>query len=57
MADSKTANNPVQDSKEDKKELDKALNEALEDSFPGSDPISATQPAPSKPDGDSKRKD
>jgi hypothetical protein len=41
----------------EKKQRDRELNEALEESFPGSDPISATQPAPSKPDGDSKRKD
>ncbi|WP_197279717.1 hypothetical protein [Rhodopseudomonas sp. AAP120] len=38
------------------KDLDKQLDEGLEDSFPGSDPVSVTQPAPSKPDGDSKRK-
>ena len=43
--------------KKDKKEQDQELNEALEESFPGSDPVSITQPAPSKPDGDSKRKD
>jgi hypothetical protein len=29
-----------------------ALKTGLEDSFPASDPISATQPAKSKPDGD-----
>lgn len=57
MADTKSADTPVQQSKVDKKKADKDLNEALEESFPGSDPISATQPAPSKPDGDSKRKD
>lgn len=34
----------------DKKDVEQELNEALEDSFPGSDPISITQPAPSKPD-------
>jgi hypothetical protein len=56
MSDSKTAK-PVQHSKQEKKKIDEELNEALEESFPGSDPISATQPAPSKPDGDSKRKD
>lgn len=37
-------------SEHEKKQRDKELNEALEESFPGSDPISATQPAPSKPD-------
>ncbi|ABD89640.1 hypothetical protein [Rhodopseudomonas palustris] len=40
-----------------KKDQDKALDEALQESFPGSDPVSLTQPAPSKPDADSKRKD
>jgi hypothetical protein len=55
MPESKTTS-PVQHSKEEKKKIDQELNEALEESFPGSDPISATQPAPSKPDGDSKRK-
>jgi hypothetical protein len=42
--------------KKDKTEQDKELDEALKESFPGSDPVSITQPAPSKPDGDSKRK-
>ena len=35
---------------------DKSLEEGLEDTFPGSDPVSVTQPAPSK-DKDSKRKE
>lgn len=39
-----------------KKKLDDALNEGLEESFPGSDPVSVTQPAPSKPDKDIKQK-
>ncbi len=56
MADANIADKPVQQTKDDKKKADKDLDEALEESFPGSDPISATQPAPSKPDGDSKRK-
>jgi hypothetical protein len=30
------------------------LKAGLEDSFPASDPVSATQPAKSKPDGDNK---
>lgn len=33
-----------------KKQLDRELDEGLEESFPGSDPVSVTQPAPSKPD-------
>jgi hypothetical protein len=56
MPDTKTADSPAQPSKADKKRLDQELNEALEESFPGSDPISVTQPAPSKPDADTKRK-
>ena len=47
---------PIKQSDAEKKKLDKELNKALEESFPGSDPVSLTQPAPSKPDGDSKRK-
>jgi hypothetical protein len=39
-----------------KDKLDRELDQALEESFPGSDPVSITQPAPSKPDADSKRK-
>lgn len=31
------------------------LKSGLEDSFPASDPVSATQPAKSEPDGDSKK--
>jgi hypothetical protein len=32
-----------------KDELDKELDRALKESFPGSDPLSVTQPAPEKP--------
>jgi hypothetical protein len=42
--------------KTDKKKLDEALDKGLEESFPGSDPVSVTQPAPSKQDQDIKRK-
>jgi hypothetical protein len=31
-----------------KKELDEELDRGLEESFPGSDPVSVTQPAPGK---------
>ena len=37
--------------------LEEALEEGLEETFPGSDPVSATQPAPSREDGDARRKD
>ncbi len=38
---------------EDKKAKDRELDQALKDSFPGSDPVSVTQPAPSKEDASS----
>jgi len=41
----------------EKRRLDEALEEGLEETFPGSDPVSVTQPAPSKPDHYVKRKD
>lgn len=34
----------------EKRRLDEALEEGLEGTFPGSDPVSVTQPAPSKGD-------
>jgi hypothetical protein len=36
--------------------LEEALEEGLEETFPGSDPVSVTQPAPSKEDGRVNRK-
>jgi hypothetical protein len=36
--------------------LEAALEEGLEETFPGSDPVSVTQPAPSKEDGHRGRK-
>jgi hypothetical protein len=36
--------------------LEDALEEGLEETFPGSDPVSVTQPAPSKEDGNVRRK-
>jgi len=38
-------------------DLDDALEEGLEETFPGSDPVSVTQPAPSKADHPAKRED
>ena len=35
---------------EKKRRLDEALDKALQDSFPGSDPVSVAQPAPSVED-------
>ncbi|MDB5568021.1 MAG: hypothetical protein JWP84_4587 [Tardiphaga sp.] len=40
----------------EKKKLDDALEEGLEETFPGSDPVSVTQPAHSKADHHIKRK-
>jgi hypothetical protein len=37
------------ESEKTKKQLERELQEGLEESFPGSDPVSVTQPAPSKP--------
>jgi hypothetical protein len=36
-------------------QLEQALEEGLEETFPGSDPVSVTQPAHSKADGHIKR--
>jgi hypothetical protein len=36
--------------KKSKKDLDRRLDEALEESFPGSDPVSISQPSPSPKD-------
>lgn len=46
----------VKGSEAHKDKLDDALNKGLEESFPGSDPVSVTQPPPSKHDEDIKRK-
>ena len=40
-----------------KTQIDKSLEKGLEGTFPGSDPVSVTQPAPSKPDKDIKRQE
>ncbi|SDI14469.1 MULTISPECIES: hypothetical protein [Bradyrhizobium] len=47
----KHAANPVAALAADR-EIHARLETGLMDSFPASDPVSATQPAPSKPDGD-----
>ncbi len=41
---------------EEKRRLDDALEEGLEETFPGSDPVSVTQPAPSQGDQRPRRK-
>jgi hypothetical protein len=48
---------PKDAEKTDKRRLDEALEEGLEETFPGSDPVSVTQPPPSKADHHVKRKD
>ncbi|UGV25466.1 hypothetical protein E0H22_07065 [Rhodopseudomonas boonkerdii] len=40
----------------EKRQLDDALDEGLEETFPGSDPVSVTQPAHSKADSHIKRR-
>lgn len=40
---------PDDRSRKTKEELDEELERGLEESFPGSDPLSVTQPAPEKP--------
>ena len=42
--------------REEKRQLDEALAEGLEETFPASDPVSVTQPAPSKGDPQVKRR-
>lgn len=42
---------------DDKRRLDQALDEGLMETFPGSDPVSVTQPAPSRQDHHIQRKD
>lgn len=39
-----------------KHESDRSLEEGLEETFPASDPVNVTQPPPSRPDKDIKRK-
>jgi hypothetical protein len=41
----------------EKRRLEEALEEGLEETFPASDPVSVTQPSPSKDDRHIKRKD
>ena len=41
---------------QEKRRLDDALEEGLEETFPGSDPVSVTQPAPSQGDQRPRRK-
>jgi hypothetical protein len=36
---------------EERRRLEEALEEGLEETFPASDPVSVTQPQPSKDDG------
>ena len=45
------------DAEIEKRRLDEALDEGLKETFPGSDPVSVTQPAHSKADLHIKRKD
>jgi hypothetical protein len=40
----------------EKRRLDEALDEGLEETFPASDPVSITQPPPTKDDQHAKRR-
>jgi len=42
---------------DEKRQLDEALEEGLKETFPGSDPVSVIQPAPTKGDSRAKRSD
>ena len=46
---------PKTDESAEKRRLEEALEEGLEETFPGSDPVSVTQPAPTKGDQPVKR--
>jgi hypothetical protein len=48
---------PTPEEIKEKHDLEEALEEGLEETFPGSDPVSVTQPAPSRADGHVKRSD
>ena len=52
-----SGSNPKGPKATEKRHLDEVLEEGLEETFPGSDPVSVTQPAPSKGDHHVKRKD
>jgi hypothetical protein len=52
----RSGSKPKADEGVEKRQLDDALEEGLEETFPGSDPVSVTQPAPSKGDGHVRRK-
>jgi hypothetical protein len=45
-----TQRKPEKTDETEKRRLDDALEEGLEETFPGSDPVSVTQPAPSSGD-------
>ena len=51
----RTAKKPADEA--EKRHLEAALEEGLEETFPGSDPVSVTQPPPSKADHHIKRRD
>ncbi|WP_197086900.1 hypothetical protein [Bradyrhizobium sp. LTSPM299] len=46
----RSGSKPKADEGAEKRRLDDALEEGLEETFPGSDPVSVTQPAPSTGD-------
>jgi hypothetical protein len=54
--DGKPAKQDTEAEAKERRRLEKSLEEGLEDSFPGSDPISVTQPPPSLQDRKEKKK-
>lgn len=50
-------NHPTPAEIKQKQDLEEALEEGLEETFPGSDPVSVTQPPPSRGDGPIKGSD
>jgi len=51
----RSGSKPKADESAEKRRLDEALQEGLEETFPGSDPVSVTQPAPTTGDQPVKR--
>ena len=48
---------PENDKDAEKRRLEEALEEGLKETFPGSDSVSVTQPAPTKADHHTRRRD
>jgi len=51
----RAGNEPTRGKSAEQRQLEQALDEGLEETFPASDPVSVTQPAPSRADRHIKR--